>query len=392
MQSNYDVIVIGAGIHGAGIAQAAASMGYTVRILEQSGVAAATSSRSSKLIHGGLRYLETAQFSLVRECLRERRILLELAPHLVHLLEFYIPVYRSSRRAPWQIALGLKLYYALSGFDANARYKRWSRTQFKDLAGLRQQELRALFQYYDAQTDDKALTQAVVASAQGFGAELDIGARVSAVNKTESGWLLEVLRTDHSQAAVSQFQASCVVNAAGPWVNSVNQLLNVPFEQYPVDLVQGTHILLQREAPAAAYYVESPQDRRAVFVLPWQGMSLVGTTETLFQGDPASVKPEQAEIDYLLACYNHYFPAWAATEADISHSFAGLRVLPRELTAAHKRKRETLLWSDPRAPAYLAIYGGKLTAYRHTAERVMQRLQAHLPPARQHLNSQRIKL
>jgi len=392
MQAHYDVIVIGAGIHGAGVAQAAASMGYKVRLLEQNEVAAATSSRSSKLIHGGLRYLETAQFSLVRECLRERRILLELAPHLVHLLKFYIPVYRGSRRAPWQIALGLKLYYALSGFDANARYARWSKNQFRNLDNLRQQDLRALFQYNDAQTDDKALTHAVVASAQSYGAELDIGAEVSAIRQSEAGWQLEIRRNRSSPAAASHYQARCVVNAAGPWVNRVNQLLEVPFDDYPVDLVQGTHILLQRDAPAAAYYVESPQDRRAVFVLPWQGLSLVGTTETLFQGDPATVAPQQSEIDYLLACYNHYFPALKAGEADIHTSFAGLRVLPRDLSAAHQRKRETLLWSDSRAPAYMTIYGGKLTAYRHTAERVMQYLRSYLPIPAQRLNTRHIKL
>lgn len=390
MQAHYDVIVIGAGIHGAGVAQAAASMGYKVRLLEQNAVAAGTSSRSSKLIHGGLRYLESGQFSLVRECLRERRILLELAPDLVHLLHFYIPVYQYSRRAPWQIGLGLKLYYALSGFDANARYTRWNKAQFQQAEGLQQRDLRALFQYYDAQTDDAALTRAVVRSAQGFGAELDIGAHISAIRQCDQGWRLEIQRA--APLSASQLQARCVVNASGPWVNRVNRLLDVAIDDYPVDLVQGTHILLQREAPAAAYYVESPQDRRAVFVLPWQGMSLVGTTETLYDGDPANVAPQQQEIDYLLACYNHYFPAWAAGEADICQSFAGLRVLPRDLSAAHKRKRDTVLLSDPRAPAYLSIYGGKLTAYRHTAERVMGMLQSFLPPSSQRLNTRHIKL
>ena len=388
MQPQFDVIVIGAGIHGAGVAQAAASMGYRVLVLEQSAVAAATSSRSSKLIHGGLRYLETAQFGLVRECLNERRILLQIAPHLVHLLPFYIPVYKTSRRSSWQIAFGLRFYHALSGFDQHARFQRLQAPEYSALAGLQQQDLRTVFQYYDAQTDDVQLTRAVMASAQHFQAILELGASVHAIEKKQQHWSLRY-RCQHEE---KQASAYCVVNAAGPWVNKVHAMLSTPFAEAEVDLVQGTHIVVQRESQTAAYYVESPQDRRAVFVLPWQGMTMIGTTETAFTGDPAKVAPQQREIDYLIDCYNAYFPDYALTAADISHSFAGLRVLPRANASHHKRKRETVLLSNPRAPAYLAIYGGKLTAYRHTAERVMLQLKSFLAPPKTPLQTQHIKL
>jgi len=392
MQPHYDVIVIGAGIHGAGVAQAAASMGYKVLVLEQSSIASGTSSRSSKLIHGGLRYLETAQFALVRECLRERRILLEMAPQLVHLLPFYIPLYQSSRHSAWQIALGLRLYQALSGFDHAARFVRLPPAQFVDLQGLKQQDLQAVFQYFDAQTDDRLLTQAVIASAQKFSARLETSTRVTAINKSDLGWQVHFRRSDQQQRDHGSASARCVVNAAGPWVNRVNQLLDVTVDNPAVDLVQGSHVILQRPAPNAAFYVESPQDRRAVFILPWQEMTMVGTTETAYDGDPALVAPQQSEIDYLIACYNSYFPRQAATAADISHSFAGLRVLPSGNGSHHQRKRETLLWHAANTPAYLAIYGGKLTAYRRTAERVMAHCKRYLAPPTHALRTHCIKL
>jgi len=389
--SHYDVIVIGAGIHGAGVAQAAASMGYSVLVLEQSAVAWATSSRSSKLIHGGLRYLETAQFALVRECLNERRILLDIAPRLVRLLPFYIPIYANSRRQAWQISIGLRLYHALSGFDRNARFSRLNHSQFDDLHGITTQGLRAAFKYYDAQTDDRLLTEAVMASAQQFAAHLTTGARVTAIEKCAAGWQVRYEKSDNTTLQAGLATARCLVNAAGPWVDFVNQLVSGA-DGPAVDLVQGSHVVVQRPAFNAAFYIEAPQDRRAVFVLPWRDLTMIGTTETAFSGDPADVAVQQHEVDYLLNCYNAYFPHLAVGEADISHSFAGLRVLPRGNGSHNKRKRDTVLWNPAATPTYAAIYGGKLTAYRHTAARVMALLTSHLSSPRQQLRTESIKL
>ena len=172
MAESYDLVIIGGGIHGAGIAQAAAARGLSVMVLEQSGIASGTSSRSSKLIHGGLRYLESGQFALVRECLHERTLLLKLAPQLVKLKSFYIPVYRDTTRRPWLLHLGLSLYALLGGLHPAVRFCRVPQSRWRNLDGLDTAQLEAVFQYNDAQTDDAALTRAVMRSAQQLGAQL----------------------------------------------------------------------------------------------------------------------------------------------------------------------------------------------------------------------------
>ncbi|MDH4273623.1 MAG: FAD-dependent oxidoreductase, partial [Gammaproteobacteria bacterium] len=251
-----DLAIVGAGIHGAGVAQAAAVRGYKVLLLEERDIAAGTSSRSSKLIHGGLRYLETAQFSLVRECLRERRTLLKIAPHLVRLVPFYIPIYRQTRRRPWQIRVGLSLYAALTGLDASARFSSLTRARWQDLNGLEQQGLQAVFQYWDAQTDDAALTRAVVASAVAYGARCERGARFIAASPQPRG-----IRVAFRQAGREQeVYARALVNAAGPWVDTVAACCQPTPLTPAIDLVQGTHIIINAPAPAGIYYLEAPQD------------------------------------------------------------------------------------------------------------------------------------
>ncbi|HEY3486844.1 MAG TPA: FAD-dependent oxidoreductase, partial [Gammaproteobacteria bacterium] len=173
MQEHYDIVVIGGGIHGAGVLQAAAATGYSCLLLEQyAQPALGTSSRSSKLIHGGLRYLETGEFKLVYQCLRERRLLLRNAPGLVKLKPFFIPVYRQTSRGPWQIRAGLALYSLLAGYGRRVRFRTVPRTRWSELDGLRQTDLQQVFQYADAQTDDAALTKAVITSAESLGAEV----------------------------------------------------------------------------------------------------------------------------------------------------------------------------------------------------------------------------
>ncbi|MEE8343300.1 MAG: FAD-dependent oxidoreductase, partial [Gammaproteobacteria bacterium] len=169
---SYHVGIIGGGIHGVGVAQRAAAQGYTVLVLEKAGLAAGTSSRSSKLIHGGLRYLESAQFGLVRECLRERSLLLQIAPELVRLQPFMVPVYRHTRRRPWQLRLGLSLYALLGGMDKENRFTTIPRRHWDQLDGLATEGLEKVYRYRDAQTDDALLTRAVMNSAQELGAEL----------------------------------------------------------------------------------------------------------------------------------------------------------------------------------------------------------------------------
>ncbi len=373
MTVTYDVIVVGAGIHGAGIAQAASARGWSVLVIDKGEVAGGTSSKSSKLIHGGLRYLETFQLKLVYECLRERRLLLRNAPDLVQLKPFYIPVYGHSRRSALWIRLGLSLYAMLGGLGRYARFASLPRREWARLDGLKTENLRRVFRYYDGQTDDAALTRAVLNSATTLGAQVRCNRQVEKI--TRDGEFYHVELVDGNV----KVRCRALVNAAGPWVNQVAARVEPEVPSLPMDLVQGTHILLNFKAPAACYYLESPDDGRAVFALPWRGRILVGTTETQCHGLPESCQPLQEEVDYLLRVFNRYFPAFQATEANILETMAGLRVLPKAESAAHRRPRETQFVLVDDEPAYLAVYGGKLTSYRATAEKVVEKLARNLP-------------
>lgn len=368
MRMDHDVVVIGAGIHGAGVAQAVAAAGRRVLVLERTAPASGTSSRSSKLVHGGLRYLESGQFRLVRESLLERERLLRIAPGLVRRIPIHIPVYRGNRRRQAWIAAGLTLYALLAGGRDHSRFRRLARRQFHDLDRLSTEDLQTVFQYHDAQTDDAALTRAVLDSAARFGGELRFPARFDGATRTEIGYVVRYRdeRRDH----VCQTRA--LVNAAGPWVNEVLAAIQHAHPPEPVELVQGTHIVLEGELTRGGYYLEAGGDGRAVFALPWQGATLVGTTETPYHGDPSDVRPLPEEIDYLLGVFRRYFPARPAT---VLASFAGLRVLPAGDRHAFHRPRETVLRTDHDGVARLvSIYGGKLTGYRLTAQRVLARL------------------
>jgi glycerol-3-phosphate dehydrogenase len=366
---DYDIVIIGAGIHGVGIAQAAAAAGYRTLVLEQAGVASGTSSRSSKLIHGGLRYLEQFRFGLVYECLRERELLLRIAPELVKLQHFLIPIYRDSLRRPWQIRTGLSLYALLSKLGTNSRFDSLPASHWSFLDGLSTARLQAVFRYQDAQTDDALLTKAVMASAMSLGAELLESARFIHAEDRPDG--CEIV---FEQAArTRQLHSRVLVNAAGPWVQQVADRITPNVPQPPIELVQGSHVLLTAPAVKDIYYLEAPQDKRAVFVMPWQNQTLVGTTETPFTGnDPATVFPSHAETDYLQEVVAHYFPA---TRTSLIASFAGLRVLPAQNGRPFGRSRELLITRDTaRQPHVLHLYGGKLTSYRADSERVIQRL------------------
>jgi glycerol-3-phosphate dehydrogenase len=373
MINDVDVAVIGAGIHGAGAAQAAAAAGHSVLIVEKTGPAAGTSSRSSKLIHGGLRYLETLQFDLVRESLQERRLLLRNAPGLVRRVPFLIPVYPHTRRRPWQIGIGLACYAALGGFGADNRFGILSRGERANFAGLRQDGLQAVFTYFDAQTDDARLTRAVLDSAIALGARLLAPARLTHARRATGGYRLAIATPD----GMFECRAACVINAAGPWIDRVQALAEPALPPLSIDRVQGTHLIFDRPIADAVFYVEARIDHRPVFVMPWQGGTLIGTTETLFTGDPDAVTPLESEIAYLATTLKDYFPAY---DGRLTGTMAGLRVLPRDDTHASHRSRETLLpVDDPARPRWLAIVGGKLTAYRATAAKAMALLAPSLP-------------
>jgi len=378
---HYDVVVIGGGINGVGVAQAAAAAGYSVLLLEKQGLAAGTSSKSSKLIHGGLRYLESYEFGLVRESLEERELLLKLAPELVRWQDFCVPLYKETRRSPLLLRTGLSLYYLLSGLDADARFTSLPRRLWDQLDGLRTNKLRAVFTYKDAQTNDALLTKAVMRSAQSLGAELACPAQFCGAALSATGCHVKY-RTDEQEQSCT---ARVLVNAAGPWVNDVVQLINPQQAGIPVELVQGTHIVLPDSAVKMSgnyfFYVESVRDGRAIFIMPRDGGLMIGTTETRYRKNPDQVCPLPAEESYLLGVLHHYFPSLGhLNRTDLAGAWAGVRVLPGGAGHAFHRSRETILHPDRRdRPRVLTIYGGKLTSYRATAEKVIERIRPSLP-------------
>lgn len=364
----YDLIVLGGGIQGAGCAQAAAAAGYRACLLEQNAWGSGTSSRSSKLIHGGLRYLETFQFGLVRKSIVERRRLARIAAPLVHPVPFYIPIYAHSRRRPWQVLLGLGLYSAIGGFDRLSRFRVVPRHEWHRLDGLEQAGLCRVFQYWDTQTDDRLLTRAVVDSAQALGADVRQHARFVHATPQANGYRVLYRCGD------DEYQADCrvIVNAAGPWAAELqSRIAGAPASQ-PVELVMGAHIELAGRISDCVFYVESPGDGRALFVMPWYGNTLVGTTETAFVGRPEDARASEHDMHYLLDAVRQYFPRF---DCDVVDSFAGVRVLPCKASSFSARPRDTLLQFDnDDAPTLVTVHGGKLTTYRVTAERIVSRL------------------
>jgi glycerol-3-phosphate dehydrogenase len=381
---SFDVVIVGGGIHGTGMAQAAAAAGHSVLLLEEQSLASGSSSRSSKLIHGGLRYLESGQLRLVRESLHERTTLLRLAPELVRLRRFYIPVYRQTRRQPWQLRVGLSLYALLAGFRAGAGFGTLPRQRWHELEGLRTRDLKTVFWYQDGQTDDALLTAAVMRSAQSLGAELALPGRFVGAAVSTDG--VTVRYRSGASGVVSadseleqEVRARVLVNAAGPWAADVARQVTPRIHVPTLELVQGTHVLLDLPARDYCFYVESPRDGRAIFFMPRHGRTLVGTTEVRFRGDPRRVAPSPNELNYLRGVTQHYFGA-ATAQHRVLEAFAGLRVLPAGAGHAFHRSRETLLLADdPRRPRVLSIYGGKLTTWRADTARALALIAAALP-------------
>jgi len=366
---NVDILIIGGGIHGAGVAQAAAADGYSSLVLEKSNLAGGTSSRSSKLIHGGLRYLESGQVGLVRESLHERQLLLKLAPQLVHPVPFYIPVYRDSRRGKWKIRLGLSLYSLIGGpFNPLMQFRELKRDEWNECKGLSKKGLITIFQYWDAQTDDAVLTRAVMNSAAELGSRLMCPAEILSAEQITNGY---IVRYQHSSEE-REIRCSFLVNAGGPWVNMVLEKVTPAAPRLSMDLVEGTHIIIEGKMHDKVFYLEAPSDGRAVFVMPWKNnTTLVGTTECSYPGDPDYVEPGGDEIEYLRRTIARYFPS---VEIKVLDSFAGLRVLPRGKGRFFNRSRELILHQSTNHPRLLTVYGGKLTVYRNSAQKILDRI------------------
>ncbi|MDH5543663.1 MAG: FAD-dependent oxidoreductase [Nitrospinota bacterium] len=387
---NYDIVVVGGGIHGVGTAQAAAANGYSTLLLEKETLASATSSRSSKLIHGGLRYLESGNLHLVYECLRERHLLLVNAPSLVKMIPFNIPIYKSTSRPPFIIRIGLTLYFALAGFRMEAIFRSVPKSEWSGLDGLTTDDLKAVFRYGDAQTDDRLLTESIMRSAQKLGADLATQAEFIGAEYGSEGWAVSYKQNGKS----NNVRASVIINCAGPWINDVLRRVTPRQKEASVEFVAGTHILLDGKLDKGVYFVEAPQDKRAVLIMPWQDKILIGTTETVFKGDPAKIEPLEEEKEYLLKTLAKYFPKFkGATKADIIESFAGIRVLPTGEDDPFHRSRETFFHhGNLKEAPMLTICGGKLTSYRATSEKIIRAVSPLLPSRMRIADTRRLRL
>lgn len=371
---DYDVIVIGGGINGAGIARDAAMRGLTVLLLEARDFASGTSSWSSRLIHGGLRYLEYYEIPLVYESLHERRRLRRIAPHLVKPLRITIPVYRGGRRPKWLVHLGMLAYDLLSLGKSLPRHRMLSRDELLVAEpGVNPDGLRGAAQYYDGQvTYAERLVIENIIDASAAGADVRNYSPVTSVEFGEDGEHTVLYRShdDNDERA----STCCIVNAAGPWVDRVLARANGPMPRL-MGGTKGSHIITGSfdGAPADAFYVEAASDGRPIFILPWNNQYLIGTTDIRYDGDPADAAASGAEIRYLLDATNAVFPDAGLSPNDIHYAYAGVRPLPYQADGPESAitRRHIIHRHDGRARGMLSVVGGKLTTYRHLAEQVV---------------------
>lgn len=380
----YDLIVIGGGINGAGIARDAAQRGMSVALLEKNDFASGTTQAPTRLIHGGLRYLEYFEFSLVFESLQEREVLLHIAPHLVHPLPFLIPIYKHNRRGVVLINLGMIAYDVLSLNKSLPRYRRLNKEQVLALEpGLNPDGLRGGVLYYDGQVDrPERLCLANVLAARQDGAYVRNYAEV--IGFLGNAKAIEGVRVrERLTGKTYDLRAQLVVNAAGPWVDQITRLLN-PNESQRVFGTKGIHLVVPpfKQAPRHAIYIEARSDGRPYFIVPWVGTYLIGTTDDPYDGSLDDVRPTEAEARYLLSEINQAFPRAQLTTEDVQHAYAGIRALPmqkgRSTGALSRRAFIHDHEKEEGVRGLVSIIGGKLTAYRHLAEEVVDHAQERL--------------
>lgn len=370
MNQEYDLLIIGGGINGAGIARDAAGRGLKVLLTEKGDLAGATSSASTKLIHGGLRYLEYGELGLVRDSLKERETLLSLAPHIIRPLNFILP-HDARQRPYWMIFAGLKLYDHLA---SRRRLPKSRMLNFsyddegKPLQGL----YRRGFVYADCWADDSRLVALNAMDAAAQGAE--IATRTQCVNlRAQDGiWRAKLKSEAEGETDVS---AKTVINATGPWVREIIERSGLAGPRVPgIRLVKGSHIIVKKLLPGQDAYILQQPDKRIVFVIPYQDdYTLIGTTEEKFDGpDPADPKISESEIEYLCGAFNASFKD-RIEAADVQWTFSGVRpLLDDGKDSATAVTRDYLLFrhEDVAAPL-ISVFGGKLTTYRVLAEKAV---------------------
>jgi glycerol-3-phosphate dehydrogenase len=377
-EGSFDVLVIGGGITGAGVARDAAMRGLSVALVDASDFASGTSSRSSRLVHGGVRYLEHGQLGLVFEACRERRILATIAPHLVRPLQFMWPVYEKARIKLWKLRAGLFLYDALALGRNLGRHRTISTHVVTALEPeLRHMGMTGGALYYDAATDDIRLTLATVLGARDSGAIVLNHVSVHDLLMTSDG-VCGARAVDLRTGVDVEIRAQAVVNAAGPWSDAIVRMAE-PQARRAVRGTKGVHVSVPRDRVRnnGALTLLSPIDGRVMFVLPAGAFSIIGTTDTEFDGRPERVRATTADVTYLLRSANAFFPGAHLMASDVVSAWAGIRPLvasgDKDPDAASRE--HAIAWT---VPGLLTVTGGKLTTYRAMAADVMDTIARRL--------------
>ena len=365
-EERFDLLVIGGGIVGAGVARDGALRGMKVGLIDANDFAFGTSSRSSRLLHGGIRYLAQGRVGLVREASVEKRILHRIAPHLAEPLAFCFPTYRGSQWPLWQMRIGVKVYDLLCGGRNFGRSEGMNAARTVEVCpGLTREGLTGAVRYFDGFTNDARLVIDTLRSAAKAGAVVGNYVRFRGVEERGDGFSCLV----RDEIADEDFRISmrAIVNATGPWSEGLG------LSKVKLRLTKGIHLVFERERLPTTDAVVITQGKRILFVLPWGERTIVGTTDTDFEGRPEDVRVEQSDVDYLLGSVNEFFPRAELRSADVVSTWAGLRPLiadphgrPSDISRTHSIEESARGWWD--------VAGGKLTTYRLMAEQTVDRV------------------
>ncbi len=375
---HFDVAVIGAGINGAGIARDAALRGLSVVIFDKNDMCTGCSWISSRLIHGGLRYLEYGEIPLVYESLHERRYLRLTAPHLVKPLRISIPIFEEARRGPLLIRLGMILYDILSLRKRLPMHDMLSADAAQRAEpGLRREGLRAAARYFDAQVPfAERLVLENLLAARSAGATVKTHCEVSDIKVTD-GAVSSLIYVDRADGSRQEVKVGTLVNAAGPWVDRVLATAPVPASRH-IGGTKGSHIIVGKfdGAPKDAIYVEAAADGRPIFIIPWNDQYLIGTTDIRYDDDLDDIRVTKAEVEYLLSETNRVFPDARLRKADVHYMYAGVRPLPYQEEGPESAitRRHIIRVNKKVAAGLISIIGGKLTTYRNLAEQTVDKI------------------
>lgn len=366
----FDLFIVGGGINGVGIARDAAGRGLRVGLCEKDDLASHTSSASTKLIHGGLRYLENGEFGLVRKSLREREVLLHAAPHIIWPLAFVLPHHRGLRPA-WMLQAGLWIYDRLGGRNSLPRSRRVALDQ-PPFTGQLKPGYETGFCYHDCWVEDSRLVVLNAVDAAERGADIRTQTRLVGLDRTEHVWTVELETTDGCRETV---QTRLLVNAAGPWAGRIQQRIAGRDDRPPVRLIQGSHIVVPRQYQGEHAWLFQNADGRVIFAIPYEKeFTLIGTTETPLEKPTNAPGISSVEIAYLCKAAGDYFSRPIRPD-EVVWSYSGIRALFDDQAASSSRvTRDYVLELDEDGAPALSIYGGKITTYRQLAEDVLERL------------------